>query len=149
MTESTLCTADMLREKGFRATPQRVAICEALKSIDSHPSVAEIYEYVRKRDKTISLATVYNTLQAFKDAGLVREICFRDQPTRYDAMVDSHINLVCSECGSIEDFDFEEIELLIPEIEEQTGFKVDERHFEVYGICKRCRKKMEAEKAKE
>jgi len=141
MTESTECTADLLRERGFRATPQRLAICEALKKAGSHPTVAEIHEYVKKKDPTISLATVYNTLELFNQIGLAREICFRDQPTRYDPTVDSHINLLCLNCGAVEDISFDDFEQLIPDIENRSGFVVSSQRFDVYGYCPKCKAK--------
>ena len=139
MHESIQCTADTLRSKGFRATPQRLAICDALHSSGSHPTVAEIHEYVKKKDPTISLATVYNTLELFNKVGLAREICFRDQPTRYDPTVDSHINLLCINCGRVEDISLDEVDDIIPEIEKQSGFAVSSQRFDVYGYCPKCK----------
>ena len=143
MTESMPCTAKLLRERGYRATPQRIAICEALRNAGSHPTVAEIHEYVKKKDPTVSLATVYNTLELFIQIGLAREICFRDQPTRYDPSVDSHINLLCISCGSIEDIEFDEFDRIRPEIEESKGFNILGQKFEVYGHCSKCRSKFD------
>ncbi len=139
MLKSAACTAKALRERGYRATPQRMAICEALRRANSHPTVAEIHEYVRRRDPTISLATVYNTLQILTEIGLAREICFRDGPTRYDSNADEHINLVCTRCGSIEDYDASALREISLMIERDTGFIVTEQRFEVYGLCSRCR----------
>jgi Fur family peroxide stress response transcriptional regulator len=141
MTESMPCTADILHNKGYRATPQRLAICDALRKAGSHPTVAEIHEYVKRKDPTISLATVYNTLELFTQIGLAREICFRDQPTRYDPSVDSHINLLCINCGRIEDIDFDEFEKILPKIERESGFEVLGQRFEMYGHCSDCNSK--------
>ncbi len=92
-------TAETLRIKGYRATPQRIAICDALWEAGSHPTVAEVHEYVAKRDPTISLATVYKTLQLFAEIGLATEMGFRGESTRYDPETGPHIHMICRNCG--------------------------------------------------
>lgn len=132
---------DLLHERGYRATPQRLAIYDALWSAGSHPTVSEIHEFAEKRDPTISKATVYKTLQLFTEIGLVREISFRDESTRYDPTTDCHINLVCTKCGKIYDYPCADFEDAIPDVEEETGFSVQSHHFEMYGICSDCASK--------
>jgi Fur family peroxide stress response transcriptional regulator len=129
---------DLLHERGYRATPQRLAIYDALWNAGSHPTVAEIHMFAEKRDPTISKATVYKTLELFTEIGLVREIGFRDEPTRYDPETDCHINLVCTRCGKIYDYPCDGFEGAIPDVEEETGFRVQSHHFEIYGICSNC-----------
>ena len=132
--------ADTIRRSGFRATPQRVAIYEALWNAGSHPSVADIHEHATKADPSISLATVYKTLQLFVDIGLVREMGAKEGSTRYDPDTDFHINLVCVRCGKVEDFDCISIEQIAPNIDRDTGFRVQSYNFEVKGLCSDCRK---------
>lgn len=132
--------ADAIRLHGHRATPQRIAIYEALWRSGSHPNVSDIHEYAVKTDPSISLATVYKTLQLFSDIGLVREMGFRDGSTRYDPDINFHINLVCNRCGKIEDFDCVSIEEIVPNLDDQAGFQAQSFSFEVRGICSSCRK---------
>lgn len=129
---------DLLRQRGYRATPQRLAIYDALWNAGSHPTVASIHELAEKRDPTISKATVYKTLELFTEIGLVREIGFKDEPTRYDPETDCHINLVCTNCGKIEDYPCASFEGAIPDVEKETGFRVQSHHFEIHGICSDC-----------
>jgi Fur family peroxide stress response transcriptional regulator len=131
--------ADAIRKNGFRATPQRVVIYEALWKAGSHPSVSDIHEYAIKTDPSISLATVYKTLQLFSDIGLVREMGFRDGSTHYDPDTSFHINLVCNKCGRVEDFDPGSIEGIVPDLDEKVGFRMQSINFEVRGLCSRCR----------
>ena len=131
--------ADTIRKHGFRATPQRVVIYEALWKASSHPSVSDIHEYAIKTDPSISLATVYKTLQLFSDIGLVREMGPRDGSIHYDPDTRFHINLVCNKCGRVEDFDPGSIEGIIPDLDEEVGFHVQSINFEVRGLCSRCR----------
>ncbi|TFG07418.1 transcriptional repressor [Candidatus Thorarchaeota archaeon] len=128
-----------LHNRGYRATPQRLSIYDAIWSAGDHPTAGQIHECAIKRDPTISLATVYKTLQLFTNIGLVREMAFRDDSTRYDPVVDSHINLVCSKCGRVEDFNYEEIEGLAAAIRSRVDFLVSSQSLEVYGICSECR----------
>lgn len=124
---------------GHRVTPQRIAIYEALWKSGSHPSVSDIHEYAIKTDPSISLATVYKTLQLFSEIGLVREMGFRDGSTRYDPDTAFHINLVCNQCGKIEDFDCISIDEIVPNLEDKAGFQAQSYSFEVRGLCSNCR----------
>ncbi len=130
---------EVLRKRGYRATPQRLAIYDAVWSAGNHPTVAEIHKSATDRDPTISLATVYKALRLFTDLGLTREMAFRDGSTRYDPVVDSHVNLVCNNCGNVEDFHFEGLVTLATAIEDSTEFQVTGQSLEVYGLCSKCR----------
>ncbi|MBS3793419.1 MAG: transcriptional repressor [Candidatus Thorarchaeota archaeon] len=130
--------ARILRENGYRATSQRLAIYEALRIADSHPTVAEVHESVVEDHPTISLATVYKTLQIFTKVGLAREMALKEESTRYDLRKKSHINLICNKCGKIQDFFCENLRDINDAIEADTDFKVTGGSFEVYGICGGC-----------
>ncbi len=94
---------EALRRKGYKATPQRIAICRfALHSRD-HPSAQRIYNKVKEAYSTVSLATVYKTLQVLKELGLVQELNFPQGQARFDCYMKPHINLVCLQCGNIKD----------------------------------------------
>ena len=138
MTEPEEVTA-LIRAKGHRATPQRLAVYDALCNAGSHPTVSEIYERAKKRDPTISLATVYKSLQLFLEIGLAREMGYRNVSTRYDHEMAVHLNLVCSKCGRIEDCSLEEFEDTLSQVIARTGFLVREHRLDIHGLCSRCR----------
>jgi Fur family peroxide stress response transcriptional regulator len=94
-----------------------------------------------KRDPTISLATVYKTLQVFTEIGLAREMGFRNESTRYDPKVDFHINVVCRNCGAVEDVDLDILNKIPFIISQKIDFEVQGQSFEVYGLCRNCRTK--------
>ena len=73
-----------LRSKGYKATPQRIAVCRIALSSREHPSVQKIYREVRKTHSTVSLATVYKTLNILKESGLVQELNFSQGQKRFD-----------------------------------------------------------------
>jgi Fur family peroxide stress response transcriptional regulator len=89
----------------------------------------------------MSLATVYKTLQVFTKIGLAREMGFRNESTRYDPMVDFHINVVCKNCGKVEDLDLKMLEEIPSIISRRIDFTVQGQSFEVYGLCSKCKAK--------
>lgn len=93
---------ELLRRAGLRSTPQRVAIVREVYA-RNHPSVGEVYDAVKAQFPTIGLATVYNTLRTMTDKGFVRELPFSNL-TRFEINMEPHANLVCQQCGAIEDW---------------------------------------------
>jgi Fur family peroxide stress response transcriptional regulator len=128
-----------LRNKGYKATPQRVTISKTVLCSREHPSVQRIYKEVKKTHPTVSLATVYQTLRILKESSLVQELNFEGQ-TRYDTNLKPHINLVCINCGKIEDSDNPAVKDMIKSITEKTKFLHITQRVEVYGICQACSK---------
>lgn len=128
----------LLRKSGLRSTPQRVAIVREVVS-RSHPTVGEVYESVRRQFPTIGLATVYNTLRTMTARGLVSELPF-SSAVRFDANMSPHANLVCRNCGRIEDVEFvpEHLESMLRHLAHSAGFAPDGHRFDVYGVCRNC-----------
>ena len=93
-----------LRDEGFRITPQRIAIVDYLLKTRDHPSADLIHRVIRKKYPMVSLSTVYKTLELLKEKKLVNEIDVEGE-ARFDAHTDEHINLVCMNCGKIDDID--------------------------------------------
>lgn len=129
---------EILRKAGLRPTPQRLAIVgEVL--LRQHPTVAEVYDSVRREFPTIGLATVYNTLRSMTERGLVRELPFNNA-TRFDVNLTPHANLVCTRCGAIEDS--EAANDLLVELQQRVAagatFAPESQRVDIYGICARC-----------
>jgi Fur family peroxide stress response transcriptional regulator len=129
---------ELLRQSGLRSTPQRVAIVHEVFS-RSHPTVGEIYDSVRRQFPTIGLQTVYNTLHTLTERGLVSELPF-SSAVRFDANLHPHANLVCRNCGQIEDVEFapEHLDALLQHIVSTSGFAPDGQRFDVNGLCRAC-----------
>jgi Fur family peroxide stress response transcriptional regulator len=127
-----------LRSKGYRATPQRIAICKFALFSREHPSVQRIYSEVRKTHPTVSLATVYKTLQILRESGSIQELDFPYDQTRYDPYLEPHINLVCSKCGNIQDLDDLSVKELVEKITSKAKFAPTSQRLDVYGICGHC-----------
>lgn len=127
-----------LREKGFKITPQRRAIVEALvENRKLHPGAHLIFEEARKKTKSLSLSTVYATMGEFFQQGLVKSLEFDRMDNRYEGNLDEHVNLICKRCGKIEDYALPA--LIEPEeIAGKTGFRVMDARMEYYGFCRDC-----------
>jgi Fur family peroxide stress response transcriptional regulator len=128
----------LLREAGLRSTPQRLAIVGEVFN-RHHPTVAEVYESVRRQFPTIGLATVYNTLRSLTERGFVRELPFGDA-TRFDVNVEPHANLVCRRCGRIADSNAcsDLITEINRRVEAGDGFRPESQRLDIYGLCATC-----------
>jgi len=126
------------RAKGVPLTHQRLAVYEELSARHDHPSAESLYETLKKDYPSLSLATVYKTLQTLHAMGMVARV---DSPTaqaRYDAIVDTHHHAVCTSCGRIEDlFDPRLDALPSPKAE---GFQVSGHSVHFHGLCAKCAK---------
>jgi Fur family peroxide stress response transcriptional regulator len=129
---------EALREKGYKATPQRIAVCRfALQSRD-HPTAQRVYEEVKKVHPTISLATVYKTLQILEQLDMVQELDFCQAQARFDSYMKPHVNLVCLRCGNIRDFDDPTAREIVTRIAARAEFTLTGQRLDIYGICKTC-----------
>lgn len=129
-----------LKTTGVRMTPQRHAILSFLLNTVSHPSVDDIYRTLAHRFPNMSVATVYNNLKVFIDAGLVRELTYGDGASRFDADMTDHYHAICEDCGKIVDFKYPPQYDVETAAMKETGFQVNRHRMEVYGRCPDCAK---------
>ncbi|NSW87669.1 MAG: transcriptional repressor [Syntrophobacteraceae bacterium] len=126
-----------LRRAGYRITGQRKAILDYLVSTLEHPGAYKIFEEVKKVQPRLSLATVYNTLHVLTENGLIKMLTLRDD-NRYESNLCFHINLICTSCGKIQDF--EAGTHTSPEdVREKIGFEVMGYRMEYHGLCSECK----------
>jgi Fur family peroxide stress response transcriptional regulator len=130
-----------LRKKGYRATSQRIAICRFALNNREHPSAQKIYSEVKRVHLTVSLATVYKTLQVLKELGLVQELGFAQGETRFDSNAAPHINVVCLRCGNVIDVNDRVVGQVVARTASRTRFTVTGQRFDIYGICQKCAKR--------
>ena len=139
MTEVHLRDAlDTLKSTGVRITPQRHAILEFLIQSMIHPTADDIYKALENKFPNMSVATVYNNLRVFREAGLVKELTYGDSSSRFDFVTNDHYHIICDACGKIVDFHYpglDEVEHLASHV---TGFKVNNHRMEIYGTCPTC-----------
>ncbi len=128
----------LLKEKGIKPTYQRIKILEYMgNKLNNHPTVEMVYEELLKDIPTLSLTTVYNTLNYFLEKGLVLGVTITGTEARYDFDTKYHHHFLCKKCGQIIDID---IKSAYAEGEKRmvSGHRIDEVHVYFKGICKDC-----------
>jgi Fur family transcriptional regulator, peroxide stress response regulator len=104
-----------LTEKGLKSTQQRIVIYNTVYHSQTHPSAERVYEDVRVDNPSISLATVYKTLETLIESGLVNRVMNEDGTMRYDAKLNSHNHIYCTNTKEIIDYEDQELSDLIAE----------------------------------
>lgn len=133
-------TVELLKDKGVRLTPQRQAVLEYLDETVSHPTAEDIYRNIRRRFQGVSLATVYNIMNLFKEMGIVLELKYGDMASRFDGNFKNHYHISCIECGRVFDYDRPLVEGLEEEAAKMSGFKIHGHRLEFIGTCPDCQK---------
>lgn len=137
MQQSTEQIVQTLRERGLRVTPQRFAVYANLLARADHPTADQILGDLNQAAPTSSQATVYSSLQALRDVGLVREVLLEEGICRYDANVLPHHHFRCQSCGAIEDIPWEQFQdLSLNQL--RPGLRVANYEVTVRGQCDRC-----------
>ncbi len=133
--------ATMFSSHGLRCTRQRKALYSALAATKEHPTADQLYRDVQNRTSGLSLATVYNTLEAFCRSGLAQKLAAADGSARYDANHEAHVHLRCTRTGRVADAP-EHLSHKLHEslskdvmrkIEAALGFKIDHVQIEFVG----------------
>lgn len=136
---------ERLREMGYRMTPQRLMILEAMENSDEHISAEEIYRQVAARYPDVNISTVYRTLELLKKLGMIYEIDLGEGRIRYHAEGSGHHHhLVCRSCGTVIDIDEAALASLKDVLMRDYHFQAELRHVGVFGICEKCRRKKSA-----
>lgn len=130
---------DKYKGKGFKLTPQRIAILKFLDGNTSHPTAEDIFLEIKKKHPTVSFATVYNTVQALKDRGELLEITIDPERKHFDPNPSPHHHIMCSACRKIGDIFTDYTEALVVPEEILREFSVTGNHVDFYGICKECK----------
>ena len=136
----SMALSSVLRSKGKRVTPQRMAVLQAVRSSKEHPSAEQVYEEVRRSLPHISLATVYKALNELREAGQVRALPVAGK-LRYDAeRGPGHHHLVCEQCRTVVDVELGGY-LIEPELDDEAraGFEILTADVTFRGLCPSCR----------
>ena len=130
---------DKLRERGYRATPQRIALLRLLSASDGHPSASHLYGQIKDQFPTTSLATVYKTLNVLKEIDEVLELGFSNGDNRYDGNKPyPHPHLVCTNCQKILDVEVSLAQNLVQEAAQSSGYQIVSHRLDFYGLCPDC-----------
>ena len=134
---------EFLNQKNLRLTSQRQAIIDTVFSTDEHFTAEQLLEWSRRRDKSVSRATVYRTLPLLTESGLVREMDFGKDYKFYDpnyAHHPHHSHIICQDCEKIVEFDSDKIEKLENEISHKLGFEVKAQRLQITGRCEQLKR---------
>jgi Fur family peroxide stress response transcriptional regulator len=128
----------LFKAKKVPLTHQRLAVYEELSGRHDHPSAESLYESLKKAYPSLSLATVYKTLQTLHELGMVARVASPTARARYDAIVETHHHAVCAGCGKIEDLFDPRLDALPPP--KTAGFKIAGHSVHFHGLCAKCAK---------
>ena len=129
-----------MRAVGLKLTPQRFAVLDFLVRSREHPTADQISAALNRRFPRASRATIYNTLNALRDAGLVHEVYMDDAVARFDANLDQHHHFVCRICDRLEDVPFDAVGEL-PARKLERGQMVENYEIVMRGVCAACQKR--------
>jgi len=130
-----------LRQSGMRLTHQRLEVAREIARSETHPDVEAVYRGVRNRVPTISLDTVYRTLAALTELGLIKRVSATSGPVRYDANPIQHHHFVCTRCGLIRDLYSPTLDALEPPEESSVFGRVESVEVQLRGVCEACKRK--------
>lgn len=130
---------EALQQIGYRLTPQRMMILEAIADSEGHLSAEEIHETVRAAYPYLDISTVYRTLDLLKTLHLVSETDLGRGPAQYELLSKGlHHHLICTECGEILDVPNSLLDSLRHAMSEEYDFHAEIEHLAVFGICSNC-----------
>jgi len=131
-------------KKKPQRTAQRIAIYDFIKDNKSHPSAKEIFQHVSKKLSNVSLTTIYNTMELFKESGYVSELPLMvgGEGRRFDSNTHPHDHLICTACGRVVDIHVscDHHPQLLSEAQKHD-FDVQQISVTVFGVCQECKKK--------
>ena len=130
----------LLRRAGLRRTRQRALILDLLREVRGHITAGAVVERVREQDAAINPSTVYRTLTALRDAGLISETDLGAGERSYAwRQAERHHHLVCRRCGREFELDHAYLQPLEEALARDLGFTATLDHFAIWGFCTACR----------
>jgi Fur family transcriptional regulator, ferric uptake regulator len=130
---------EQLRARGYRVTPQRQLVLEAVARLD-HATPEEIGTEVQQTARGVNISTIYRTLELLEQIGMVSHTHLHHGAPTYHLATDAdHVHLVCRDCGRVTEVGPDAIRPLITGLEERYGFETDVGHLTVFGRCAECR----------
>ena len=138
MAQPVIDFATHLHAQGYRLTPQRQLILEAVQLAETHVTPEQVYDRVHRRHPTISRATLYRTLGFLCEVRLIHALYWGGQ-TYYEIAGDEpHHHLICRACGGVDQIDHVLLDDLFQAIEQKHQFTIDMDHVALFGLCRKC-----------
>jgi len=131
---------DRLHERGFRMTPQRMAILHTLRRAGGHLSALEVYQRTRRDQPGLTETTVYRTLEFLAKNGFALAAHMGGGKLVYELTEENHHHLICRKCGSTIHIEPGALSNLYQSLEVSTGYQLDSSHVTLFGLCPKCQK---------
>jgi len=137
---------DILKRNNYRATTERAIIFDALSKVGSHFTAEALHQFLVKRGRKVSLATIYRTLSCLAQLQLLRKIDLGEGASRYELVErvedgGRHYHLICMKCGKLIDFKSDllsQIEELMEKLSQDYKFKIFDHELTLFGYCEEC-----------
>ena len=130
---------EALRAAGLRPTRQRLSVLGSLRDRPDAVTAQDLHAELRAAGEGIGLTTVYRTLTALSDAGLL-DVFTRDGEQAFRRCGDvHHHHLLCETCNKVEELSSDEVEEWVHRAAERHGFSVTGHRADIFGICGDCR----------
>jgi Fe2+ or Zn2+ uptake regulation protein len=127
----------LFRDRGLKVTPQRQCIFQVLHGDGSHPTAHTVFQSVREEMPTISLRTVYQTLNDLVAMGEIQQLDVGTGAARFDPATGAHHHLICTRCGAVRDLQCE-LAGLRPPARQHKGFTISGAAVIFWGLCANC-----------
>jgi len=135
----TISPTQYLREANMRCTAQREDIVRVLLDMSGHFSAEGLHRRLQEEDVHVSRSTVYRTVSALEERGLIRHVFQSDGHSFYEKAEEHHDHLLCVQCGKVMEFRDEGIEELQDQVCERFGFQPHDHRLRITGLCRECR----------
>lgn len=146
MTHESLDYYNILRSRGYRVTPQRLVILDAICEGKGHTTLGEIYARAKIVDSSIDRSTLYRALELFKKVGLVVSANVGGGEEVYEIVQsEAHHHLACLKCGKIERVEHELVQPMFDKLEHSHNFTIKMDHLVIFGTCLSCQQNEETE----
>jgi Fur family transcriptional regulator, ferric uptake regulator len=131
---------EQLRARGYRVTPQRQLVLEAVARL-GHATPEDVGAEVRQAARGVNISTIYRTLELLEQLGMVTHAHLGHGAPTYHLAVDAdHVHLVCRSCGKISEVSPDSVRPLVTALNEEQDFETDVGHLTVFGRCGQCRR---------
>lgn len=139
MAQSSGDFAAQLHSQGYRLTPQRQLILEAVRKADDHVTPEDVYQRIHRQNPSISRATIYRTLGFLCEQRLIHALYWGGQMYYEIAEGHPHHHLVCRRCGGMMECEHDLLQILYEAVEKKHHFTIDMDHVALFGVCQQCR----------
>ncbi len=136
MGESEMNARERIAAGNLKVTPQRVVILETLIKMGDHPTADMLYARLHKKEPNISMGTVYKTLETLSQQGIINKVKSDSSHLRYDAIIDNHHHLFCSDTNNITDYFDNELDLMLSDYFKNKnipGFNIEDVKLQIIG----------------